>query len=94
MDKAYWIGRKRAAMALARTAATSQKRLDFYEQAGRHSIRAAQSPPFLLVERGPASDGEREALRSPDPSSVRPGSIFRGPQSPRCRPFGPNRERQ
>jgi hypothetical protein len=94
MDKAYWIGRQRAAMALAQGATTSQKRLDFYELAGRHSIRAAQSPPFLLVERGPANDGEREALRSPHPSSARPGSIFRGPLLPRNRPFDPHGERR
>ena len=69
MEKAYWIGRNRAAMAMARHAATSESRLIHYELAGRYSIRAAHCLPFLLPDRGPATDGEREALRLPAPGS-------------------------
>jgi len=75
MDKAYWIGRKRAAMAMARAAKSAEARLIHYELAGRYSIRAAQSLPFLLAKRGPATTGESEALRlSGEPR----GSVFRG----------------
>jgi len=65
MDKAYWLGRKRAAMAMARGAATSQARLIHYELAGRYSIRAANCLPFLLVRKTPATEGERAALQLP-----------------------------
>ena len=47
MDKTYWLGRKRAAMAMARGADGSAARLIHYEMAGRYSIKAAQAvaPP-------------------------------------------------
>lgn len=85
MDKAYWIRRKRTAMAAARAALTSEARLFHYDMAGRHSVRAANCPPFLLVEKGPATAGEAEALKIP-----RPPSIFRiQPPRPRLpRPPG------
>jgi hypothetical protein len=41
MEKTYWLRRKRAAMAMARAAATSESRLIHYELAGRYSLRAA-----------------------------------------------------
>ena len=67
MDKIYWIGRKRAAMAMARDAATSQARLIHYELAGRYSIKAAHCLPFLLAARTePAPASERPALRLPE----------------------------
>lgn len=65
MDKTYWIGRKHAAMAMARGAASSRARLVHYELAGRYSIRAAHCLPFLLVRKGPATEGERVALQLP-----------------------------
>lgn len=70
MDKAYWLGRKRAAMRMARAAATSEARLIHYELAGRYSIRAAHCVPFMLPQKGPANVGEQAALRLPPP--VRP----------------------
>ena len=42
MEKRYWIGRRRASMAMARAAATAEVRLLHYELAGRYSIKAAQ----------------------------------------------------
>ena len=72
MDTNYWTGRKHAAMAMARNAKTAEARLIHYDLAGRYSIRAASSLPFLLPSKGPATPGEREALRTPLP---RPGSI-------------------
>jgi len=68
MDKAYWLGRKRAAMRMARAAATSEARLIHYELAGRYSIRAAHCVPFMLPHKGPATEGERAALRLPRPA--------------------------
>ena len=67
MEQRYWIGRKRAAMAMARAAGCSRARLIHYELAGRYSIRAAMCAPFMLPVKGPATDGERAALRIPPP---------------------------
>lgn len=58
MEKQYWTGRKRSAMAMAHNAVTSQARLIHYELAGRYSIMAAQSVPF-----GRADDALAEARR-------------------------------
>ena len=44
MEKTYWLRRKRAAMAMARAAKTSESRLIHYELAGRYSLRAAFAP--------------------------------------------------
>ena len=70
MDKNYWIGRKRAAMGMARAATSAEARLIHYDLAGRYSVKAADALPFMLPENGPASDGERTALqiRLPLPS--------------------------
>jgi hypothetical protein len=78
MEKTYWLGRKRAAMAMARDATCSEMRLIHYDQAGRHSVRAAFAP-FLLPKKGPATEGEREALRLPRPSAPRTSLILPRP---------------
>ncbi len=62
MERRYWIGRMRAAMTAARDAATAEARLIHYDLAGRYSVRAADSLPFLLLNKGPATSGERAAL--------------------------------
>ena len=62
MDKRYWIGRKRAAMAMARAATSAEARLIHYDMAGRYSVNAAASVPFLMPHDGPATPGERLAL--------------------------------
>jgi hypothetical protein len=80
MEKRYWIGRKRAAMAMARAASTAEARLIHYDLAGRYSVKAAHTPPFMLPEKGPAGPGERAALqilRLPPPRE--------GPARPRPR---------
>lgn len=74
MDKAYWIRRKRAAMAAAREASTSEARLFHYDMAGRHSVRAANASRFMLVENGAAIPAEAEASRP-----ARAPSIFCAP---------------
>lgn len=81
MNKTYWLGRKRAAMALAREASCSAVRLAHYDQAGRHSVRAAFAP-FLLPKKGPVTEGEREALRPPRPVALpKPPPFPRGHKS-------------
>jgi hypothetical protein len=65
MEQRYWIGRKRAAMVMARAATTSEARLIHYELAGHYSVRAVQSLPFMLPRKGPATEGERLALAPP-----------------------------
>ena len=52
---------------MARAAVTSESRLIHYDLAGHCSIKAASAVPFLLPHRGPATEGEREALRRPKP---------------------------
>ena len=68
MDQTYWLLRGQAEQAKAREAATSQSRLVHYDLAGRYSVKAALGAPFLLPSRGPATEGEREALRLPLPA--------------------------
>ena len=65
MERTYWLLRGRDELEKARRAATSQSRLIHYDLAGRYSVKAALARPFLLPGRGPATDGEREALRLP-----------------------------
>jgi hypothetical protein len=65
MEKKYWIGRKRSAVAMARQASSAEARLIHYELAGRYSIKAAQCAPFMLPRNAPASEGERAALVLP-----------------------------
>jgi hypothetical protein len=40
MEKAYWLGRKRASLKLAQNAAGSEARLVHYDLAGRYSVKA------------------------------------------------------
>lgn len=80
MEKTYWLGRKRAAMASARAATCSEARLVHYELAGRHSVRAAFAP-FMLPKKGPSTEGEREALRPPRPAGS--GALAIPPKPPR-----------
>jgi hypothetical protein len=69
MEHSYWIGRNRSALAMARDATTAEARLIHYELAGRHSIKAAQCLPFVRPVGAPEGQGERAALRLPDPGS-------------------------
>ena len=79
MEKDYWIGRKRAAMALARAAEGAEARLGYYELAGRCSINAAQCPPFLLVRREPTPEGARGTLFLAGLAGVQDGAMGRAP---------------
>jgi hypothetical protein len=62
MDKKYWLGRKRAAVGMARKATSAEARLIHFELAGRYSVNAAYCDgPFLLGAASP--EGERALLR-------------------------------
>jgi hypothetical protein len=88
MERRYWIARMHAAMNMARRAATAKARLIHFDLAGRYSIKAAESlRPFMLARHGPATGGEREALRPSVPKEPESGSSFR------IRPPGPGRRR-
>jgi hypothetical protein len=80
MEKSYWIARKRAA--IARRAAAAEAQLIHQELAGRYSLKAAYCLPFLIVKKGPATDGERAALRLPGPGDLPPSAIRRPPPGP------------
>ena len=84
MGKEYWIGRKRAAMRMARAATSSEARLIHYDLAGRYSIKAALSLPFLLPRKGPATQGEGAALHIP-------GRVLPPPRGKPIRPTGDGR---
>ena len=43
MEKAYWLGRKRASLKLAQNAAGSEARLAHYDLAGRYSVKAVSA---------------------------------------------------
>ena len=62
MEKAYWIGRKRASLKLAREASGSEARLIHYDLAGRYGLKAVSAatsaidlasslPPSLNADR-------------------------------------------
>jgi hypothetical protein len=88
MEKTYWLGRKRAALVMARGATSSEARLIHYDLAGRYSIKAAFAP-FMLPLKDPATDGEREALRPLRPFGMpAPAIVRRPPPSPRRRKPG------
>lgn len=71
MDKTYWLGRKRAAGAMARKATSAEARLIHFELAGRYSVRAANCGPAPLYvhaerdERMPPADGPPSLRRRP-----------------------------
>lgn len=57
MEKKDGIGRKRAAIAMARAASSAEARLIQYGLAGRHSVKAAAALPFMLHGKGAAGSG-------------------------------------
>jgi hypothetical protein len=79
MGKEYWIGRKHAAIAMARAATSAEARLIHYDLAGRYSIKAVLAPPFMLPGKGPATSGERAALHLPASAPPRPRGKPGGP---------------
>ena len=69
MEKAYWLGRKRASLKLARNALSSQARLAHYDLAGRYSVKAvsAQTQAIdLAAALPPAIHGLTDIAREAD----------------------------
>jgi hypothetical protein len=64
VSKDYWLARKRAAAAMARTAASAEARLIHLDLAGRYSVMAAYGVPFML-QKAFSSTAERAVLRLP-----------------------------
>ena len=81
MEKTYWLGRKRSAMAMARGAAGAAERLIHYELAGRYSIKAAHCPPYLLA--GAPLPAAAAAQARPVLHLAAPGAAVRGPSGSR-----------
>jgi len=77
MEKRYWIGRKHAAMGMARGAVSAEVRLIHYDLAGRYSIKAAQ----CLAAGRPAAEGESAMLHLPKPGSIRSGLMAPGAEA-------------
>lgn len=59
MDAGYWIGRKRAAMGMARDASSAEARLIHYQLAGLYSIKAVRAPAAPLFAPAPESAADR-----------------------------------
>ena len=71
MEKAYWLGRKRASLKMARNAIGSEARLAHYDLAGRYSLQAISAetqaidfehalPPSIYANRADPTDGETD----------------------------------
>ena len=68
MEQAHWLRRKRASMAMAEKAVSSEARLIHYELAGLYSLKASKaSRPQLHLEDAPPP--EVYALREPQTPS-------------------------
>lgn len=80
MKKNYWVGRQRAAMAMARAATDAEARLIQDGLVGRCGVPAARGMPFMLPGAGPATEGERAALRLTPPPPLSTGAIGEPPQ--------------
>ena len=52
MEKAYWLGRKRASLKLAQNAASSEARLIHYDLAGRYSLKAMSAETLAIYLAG------------------------------------------
>jgi hypothetical protein len=48
VEKAYWIGRKRASLKLAREASGSEARLIHYDFAGRYGLKAVSAATLAI----------------------------------------------
>ena len=69
MEKAYWLGRKRATLRLARETTSSEARLAYYDLAGRYGMKALSAqtqaidladslpPPLYTGRKGSAVPG-------------------------------------
>lgn len=70
MEQKYWIGRKQAAMGMARRADSAEARLIHLHMAGCYSVKAAEASagvplpaPSPALEPAPAAPGPTPATR-------------------------------
>jgi hypothetical protein len=68
MEKAHWLGRKKASLKLAQDAASSEARLVHYDLAGRYSLKAmsAEARGVELADSLPASINANRTSASKD----------------------------
>jgi hypothetical protein len=59
MDAGYWIGRKRAAMGMARDASSAEARLIHYQLAGLYSVKAVRAPALPIFAAAPESAADQ-----------------------------------
>jgi hypothetical protein len=71
MENRYWIGRKRAAMAMARGAASAEARLIHYQLAGLYSVKAARAAAAPLHQPLPLHAPAPEAPARAAPADIR-----------------------
>jgi len=48
VEKAYWLGRKRATLKLAQNATSAEARLVHYDLAGRYSLKAMSAETMAI----------------------------------------------
>lgn len=61
MEKTYWLTRKRASLAMARKAVSSEARLVHYDLAGRYSVNAASATALAVPSPEPLDTFNCEA---------------------------------
>jgi hypothetical protein len=66
MEKAYWLGRERASLKLAKVASSPQARLIHYDLAGRYSLKAhsAETQAVARVDARPPTKFAEAASRA------------------------------
>ena len=67
MEHDYWIGRKRAEMAMAKGAAGAEARLIHLHLAGCYSVKAAAALSGVRLHAPAPADGERRVFARRDP---------------------------
>lgn len=71
MERAHWLRRKRASLAMAENAESGEAKLIHYDLAGRYSIKAADATAQLYVEDEPPFEAIDEGRPVPSSSPGR-----------------------
>ncbi len=72
MERNYWLGRERSALSMAHKSTNAETKLIHFELAGRYSLKALSTGPFMLPCKASAVEGERSALAvSPAAPAIR-----------------------
>ena len=70
MENAYWLGRKRASLKLARDATSSRARLVHYVLAGRFSVKAMSTESQAIDLAGAVPESAQPVCSSPKDESA------------------------